>query len=131
MVPAYQPETAYRIFMRAMFNRDIATGTRVLNDDLSTEGPRSTWTIKNEVFPAPEPFCYTLAPGASCEREVYEMVKNGTAVVKDYVVVGKDEEENSTSGQGQIAGGCTRQNDVEASLGLGEQKVLVQPAVRV
>jgi carboxypeptidase C (cathepsin A) len=25
-VPSYQPETAYRMFMRALFNKDIATG---------------------------------------------------------------------------------------------------------
>ncbi|MCJ1232778.1 hypothetical protein MMC14_000732 [Varicellaria rhodocarpa] len=93
MVPAYQPETAYRIFTRALFDRDIATGSRPLSDDLTTEGPKSTWGIKNEVLSAPEPVCYTLDPAGRCEREVYETVRNGTAVVRDYIVVGREEEE--------------------------------------
>ena len=91
MVPAYQPETAYRIFMRAMFNRDIATGTLPLSDTLSTVGPSEVGHIKNEVLPAPEPRCYILDPGATCVEGEWEAVKNGTAVVRDWVVVGREE----------------------------------------
>ncbi|MCJ1390327.1 hypothetical protein MMC18_003186 [Xylographa bjoerkii] len=88
MVPSYQPETAYEIFMRTMFNRDVATGQIHVEDDYSTVGPRSTFHIKNDVLPAPKPECYILAPLWTCTDEQYAMVKNNTAVVKDYKVVG-------------------------------------------
>ena len=87
-VPAYQPETAYKIFMRALFNKDIASGTVQVLDDYASPGPSGTWHIKNEVFPAPPPICYILDPG-SCPPEQYELVKNNTAIIKDFVVVGK------------------------------------------
>ena len=91
MVPSYQPETSYKIFMRAMFNKDIATGTLDLTDSLKTKGPLSTWHIKNEVFPAPEPECYILAHD-TCTEEEYELVKNNTAIIKDYILVGRVDE---------------------------------------
>ena len=99
MVPSYQPETAYQVFMRVMVNKDIATGKAALSDDYSTDGPSSTWHIKNEVFPAPDPECYILNPG-TCTEEQYSMVKNNTAIIKDYIVVGKEdagEEENPSN----------------------------------
>src|SRR4051794_32204524 len=46
-VPAYQPVAAYEIFMRATFNRDIATGLLGVTDDLATVGPGDTRFIKN------------------------------------------------------------------------------------
>ena len=91
MVPAYQPETSYQIFMRAMFNRDIATGLLPLSDNLGTIGPSDIWHIKNKVLEAPKPVCYILNPGDTCEKDTFEMVKNGTAIVKDYIVVGRDD----------------------------------------
>ena len=87
LVPSYQPETAYRIFMRALLNKDIASGSVQVLDDYATAGPSSTWHIKNEVLPAPPPLCYILDPG-SCPDEQYELVKNNTAIVKDFIVVG-------------------------------------------
>lgn len=96
MVPAYQPETAYEIFMRVMFNKDVATGTMESSDDHSTVGPSTTWHIKNEVFPAPQPVCYILDAGSRCTEDQWALVENGTAVVKDYVVVGREEEERQS-----------------------------------
>ena len=97
MVPAYQPETAYEIFMRVMFNKDVATGTIESSDDYSTIGPSSTWHIKNEVFPSPQPVCYILDAGDRCTEDQWALVENGTAVVKEYVVVGREEEERHVS----------------------------------
>ena len=77
--------------MRAMFNKDIATGLLPLSDNLSTVGPNNTWHIKNEVLKAPDPVCYILRPGSTCEQETFKMVKNGTAIVKDYIVVGRED----------------------------------------
>jgi carboxypeptidase C (cathepsin A) len=87
-VPAYQPETAYRIFMRALFNRDIATGEvdTAGNGSYHTTGPSDTLAIKNEV---PEPeimFCYTRDT-STCTDEQVESLKNGTAVVRDWIIV--------------------------------------------
>lgn len=91
-VPSYQPETAYEIFHRALFNRDLATGKidTAQNSNYSTHGPASTWHIKNEVPESPEPLCYILALAATCTDDQAEGVINGTAVIKDYVVVGDE-----------------------------------------
>ena len=89
-VPAYQPQTAYEIFQRAMFNKDIATGqVSIVDDDTySSEGPPSTWHIKNEVPESPKPVCYVLALSATCTEDQKKSVLDGSAVIKDYVVVG-------------------------------------------
>jgi hypothetical protein len=76
--------------MRALFNKDIATGLLAVSDDLTTVGPSSTFDVKNAVPERPEPRCYILMPG-TCTPEQYATVLNGTAVVKDYFVVGVEE----------------------------------------
>lgn len=52
-IPSYQPETAYRIFTRALFNKDISTGEEDTYAEDGTayqsEGPPDTWAFKNEV----------------------------------------------------------------------------------
>jgi carboxypeptidase D len=89
-VPAYQPQTAYEIFHRALFNRDLATGKidTARNGSYSTKGPASTWQFKNQVPESPEPVCYILALESTCTDDQIASVVNGTAVIKDYVVVG-------------------------------------------
>ncbi|PYH98993.1 alpha/beta-hydrolase [Aspergillus ellipticus CBS 707.79] len=88
-VPAYQPQTAYEIFYRALFNRDIATGriSTVKNPEYASEGPSSTWEVKNPVPDSPAPTCYVLDMGSRCTAAQVESVVNGSAVVRDYVVV--------------------------------------------
>ncbi|KAL4768318.1 Alpha/Beta hydrolase protein [Aspergillus nidulans var. acristatus] len=88
-VPAYQPETAYEIFHRAMFNRDIATGkiSTAKNSTYSTKGPSSTWNVTNTVPDSPEPTCYILSLSSYCTEEQTQSVANGTALIKDYIVV--------------------------------------------
>lgn len=94
-VPAYQPQTAYEVFHRAVFNKDIATGQIDTADNrtYSSEGPASSWHVKNEVPESPPPVCYTLALTASCTDEQIESLQNGTAVVQDYVVVGQQQQQ--------------------------------------
>ncbi|KAJ5805839.1 Carboxypeptidase S1 [Penicillium pulvis] len=89
-VPAYQPQTAYEIFHRALFDRDLATGKidTARNASYSTEGPSSTWHIKNEVPESPDPVCYILSLDATCTDDQIASVVNNTAVIKDYIVVG-------------------------------------------
>ncbi|KAL5360366.1 Alpha/Beta hydrolase protein [Aspergillus floccosus] len=88
-VPAYQPETAYEIFHRAMFNRDIATGkvNTAKHESYSTRGPSSTWNITNAVPDSPAPTCYVLQLTTYCTEEQVQSVVDGTAVIKDYIVV--------------------------------------------
>ena len=87
-----------------MFNRDIATRQIQLDDDYSTAGPSSTYHIKNDVLPAPEPECYILSPLWTCTDEQYAMVKNNTAVIKDYRVVGYVAQDIDSSTEMQHAG---------------------------
>ncbi|UKZ82733.1 hypothetical protein TrVFT333_010529 [Trichoderma virens FT-333] len=92
MVPSYQPEAAYDIFMRATFNRDIATGLQPVKDDLSTDGPSDTWHVRHEPPEKPAPKCYILAP-QSCVPEVWEKVVAGTAQIKEWFVIEETDDE--------------------------------------
>ncbi|CBY00885.1 hypothetical protein LEMA_P020150.1 [Plenodomus lingam JN3] len=87
-VPAYQPETAYRIFQRALFNRDIATGNTSTLDmpDYSTVGPSDISNITNEPVVDPGSQCYVLDRG-QCTDEQWETVMNGSALIKNWIVV--------------------------------------------
>ncbi|KAK5169543.1 uncharacterized protein LTR77_005519 [Saxophila tyrrhenica] len=97
MVPSYQPEVAYEIFMRAVTGRDIATGTVDLREvegrgeHYSTQGPKDTWWKKNDVLPAPAGECYLFDLGRCTEEEI-GWVFDGTAMVKDWIVVGREEQ---------------------------------------
>ncbi|KAJ0382564.1 hypothetical protein COL922a_012295 [Colletotrichum nupharicola] len=86
-VPAYQPESAYQIFNRALFNLDVATGKvdTALNSNYSTQGPSDTFAIKNEIPPQYEDFCYVLDPSTCTEAQVAAL-RNGTGVIKDYIM---------------------------------------------
>jgi carboxypeptidase C (cathepsin A) len=87
-VPSYQPETAYQIFNRALFNKDIATGKidTAANPTYGTEGPPDTFHIRNEVPDQYDDFCYILDL-STCSEEQVEALRDGTAVVKDHVVI--------------------------------------------
>ncbi|KAH9893796.1 carboxypeptidase S1-like protein B [Xylariomycetidae sp. FL2044] len=90
-IPAYQPETAYQMFMRALFNLDIATGTVDTaapggEPEYATEGPADTWAIKNEDPPDLLHWCYLLDLGSTCTEEQIESVVNGSAVIVDYII---------------------------------------------
>ncbi|RSL74098.1 hypothetical protein CEP53_000532 [Fusarium sp. AF-6] len=87
-VPAYQPETMSEIFERAMFGRDIATGKIDLaqNRNYSTTGPKSVVDVKNKVTEELENMCFVRLP-ESCTDEQLAALANGTAAVKDWIVV--------------------------------------------
>ncbi|KAI1382837.1 serine carboxypeptidase [Hypoxylon trugodes] len=90
-VPAYQPETAYQMFHRALFNKDIATGTVDLvgNDEYKTEGPSDTWAIKNDNPPDLLHFCY-IYDTSTCTEEQIESVLNGSAIILHGIVKDKN-----------------------------------------
>jgi hypothetical protein len=90
-IPSYQPETAYRIFSRALFNLDIATGTE------STAGSIEDGTAyKSTGRDVPDVqlqakgqglmYCYTYAAG-SCYDWQIDMIQNGTAEICNWLFV--------------------------------------------
>ncbi|KAK2605724.1 hypothetical protein N8I77_008541 [Diaporthe amygdali] len=103
-VPSYQPESAYRIFNRALFNRDIATGEidTAADPTYGTEGPSDTFAIRNELPPQYEDFCYILDP-STCTSEQVAALRNGSAVIKDYIVVEPPYAETVAVGGARIA----------------------------
>ncbi|EUC41561.1 hypothetical protein COCMIDRAFT_40298 [Bipolaris oryzae ATCC 44560] len=109
-VPAYQPETAYRIFMRSLFNRDISTGnvSTANNASYATEGPMDVSNITNIPIIDPGAQCYVLDPD-QCTKEQWESVMNGTALVHNWIVVDANTSHlfpdlipNGTTGNGTI-----------------------------
>nr|POF03779.1 carboxypeptidase s1 like b [Quercus suber] len=105
LVPSYQPEAAYEIFMRALRGQDIATGTVSLDHfhakhgiEYSTEGPGDTWWMRSDVLPAPKHECYIFDTGRCSETEK-EWLMDGSAIVKDWIVVGR-EQQHVDSGTG-------------------------------
>ncbi|ROW02796.1 hypothetical protein VSDG_01803 [Cytospora chrysosperma] len=129
MVPSYQPEASLRIFERALSGRDIATGLVDLRatggwaegggaDVFSTEGPGDAWWKRSEVMPVPERRCYSLMT-STCSKEDLEALRNGTAIVKDYFVVGieggeEDGGESSMEGSdGRYGGGMNGKGEGE------------------
>ncbi|KAK7180819.1 carboxypeptidase S1 [Paraphaeosphaeria sporulosa] len=86
--PAYQPETNYRIFTRALFNFDIATGniSTTENPDYATEGPNNVYNITNEPVQLPGSQCYVLDKD-QCTADQWATVEEGTALVKNWIVV--------------------------------------------
>lgn len=133
MVPSYQPEASLRVFERALFNKDIASGTVDLTktggwggadegaEVFASEGPGDTWWRRSEVMPVPESQCYILNT-MTCSRDQIQALKNGTAVVKDYVIVGiEGAEAGNARGDGDGNGGWTiGADDHQTVLGVDE-----------
>ena len=92
-VPAYQPETAYQIFSRAIFGNDIATGTVSTNNnsDYATQGSSTTFQVKNQDLGSPSPQCYVRAFETTCTDDQQASVLNGTALVHDYILIDKNQ----------------------------------------
>lgn len=85
---AYQPETVYQIFQRSMFGKDVATGEVPSNCDYSSEGPVSVLEIKNDVpGVTDENQCYTYSPTDTCTDEQLQALADGSAEIRDFVVV--------------------------------------------
>lgn len=115
-VSAYQPETASKIFERVMFRRDVATGSRFAGSFLNrwsgrwrprrlnntseisrgqhpglghyqSKGPETSWHIKNKLPPDYPLACNIWAVAVTCTSDQIAALRNGTAVVKDNIVV--------------------------------------------
>ncbi|KAL9112438.1 MAG: hypothetical protein Q9227_003280 [Pyrenula ochraceoflavens] len=86
-VPAYQPEVAYQIFQRAISGLDIATGSKNVDEDYGTRGGCSAWHGRTGMPRAPQPECY-IWDVATCTSAHRQALANGSAMVRDSIVVG-------------------------------------------
>lgn len=89
-VAAYQPETVFRIFERAIFGKDIATGETSINQAslYSTQGPADTLNVTNEIEePIIEPLCFWYNAAETCDEGQQAALEKNVAVIEDYVVV--------------------------------------------
>lgn len=130
MVPSYQPEASLRIFERALLNRDIATGAVDLTatggwgggtdaEVFRTEGPGDTWWRRSEVMPLPgRKGCYILQL-MTCTDEQIAALREGTAVVKDFVVVDIVKSQGAGSKKGSEGNGVLVQGDTPSQAVVG------------
>ncbi|TPX11653.1 uncharacterized protein E0L32_007632 [Thyridium curvatum] len=93
-VPSYQPDTAYEIFMRALFNKDIATGKvdTLANASYATVGSVNTLDARDTPPPQYQHFCYSLDE-ATCTEEEWKRLAEGKLTVKNWIVVDKNSTE--------------------------------------
>lgn len=71
-----------------MFDKDVATGEVTISDDYASSGPASVEGITNEVSPGHERYCYLWDMLETCLPEEYAMVMSGSAIIKDYILLG-------------------------------------------
>lgn len=67
---------------------DVATGETSITSSISTNGPQSVFGVKAPVFPHPPPQCYFWDQLETCTQSQKEMIRNDTAILKDYIMVG-------------------------------------------
>merc|ERR1712137_613517 len=105
-IPAYQPETAFQIFTRALFNLDIATGTEstagTLDTDTYMSSGRADPDVQFDTFTKDLlTFCYTWDL-SSCTEEYVDAVLDGSAEICEYLVV----DANTTQLFPEVIAGC-------------------------
>ncbi|EME81428.1 uncharacterized protein MYCFIDRAFT_52091 [Pseudocercospora fijiensis CIRAD86] len=104
-VPGYQPETAWRIFTRALGSQDVATGLKGIQDKdgkwYASTGPKDSRSVKNVLPPQPKVICYVGDVNGTCTNEQFASLLTGKAVVKNFFLVN----ENSTAEYPQLVGG--------------------------
>ncbi|KAF8542295.1 Alpha/Beta hydrolase protein [Trichophaea hybrida] len=84
LIPAYQPEAAFRIFERVLKGLSIATGEGIRNDVFSTTG--SANTTKTLIAPQPpEPTCFVRAID-TCDTTTWVTFANKQGVIFNGVV---------------------------------------------
>lgn len=87
---AYQPETVLRIFERAIFGKDVATGEADAGGSSSyaSQGPASTLNVTNEIHdPIIEPICFWYDALETCDEAQQAALEANAAIIEDFVVV--------------------------------------------
>ncbi|KAH4308384.1 hypothetical protein HBH64_034010 [Parastagonospora nodorum] len=86
-IPSYQPETAYKVFTRALFNLDIATGTKPTGAGANyTTTGRAVPDVQLEPNMGGLSYCYTYA-ASSCRSWQVDMIRNGSAEICNWLFV--------------------------------------------
>ncbi len=75
-----------------MFNTDVATGristTKSMGPTYSTTGPDNVFNVTNIVPTHPESECYLWDVFQTCSGDQTAMLRNGTAILRDYIMIG-------------------------------------------
>lgn len=97
VAPWYQPETAYQIFNRVMFDKDVATGQKsTTRGGYSSNGPDDVFDITNAVPSHPVSECYLWDIFQTCTELQTKLLRNGTAILKDFIMIGYHAADGST-----------------------------------
>lgn len=88
-MPYYQPETAYQIFNRVTFNKDVATGDKS-SDGYASSGASSAWTtgIEAPAFGSFSQDCYLWDVLESCTPDQGKVLKSGKPIVENFILIG-------------------------------------------
>ncbi|KAH7122618.1 Alpha/Beta hydrolase protein [Dendryphion nanum] len=136
-VPAYQPETAWKIFQRALFNFDIATGniSTTQNQNYTTKGPKDIFNITNTPIKLPGAQCYVL-DSDQCTPEQWETVENGSALVRNWIVVDANTtflfpDLNNGTGNGTRPSGTSTPNPSATTTGAPTQSTGAAASLRL
>ncbi|KAL8371775.1 hypothetical protein RB595_001530 [Gaeumannomyces hyphopodioides] len=91
-VPSYKPAESLELFRRTILGKDLATGGVDAGSSTGyhTTGPAQVFDVQVPLEPAPAGVeCYTWTGPLSiyCTPEQIRALANGTAVVKDFIVV--------------------------------------------
>lgn len=87
---AYQPETVLRIFERAIFGKDVATGEADAGgaSGYTSQGPAGILNVTSEIRdPVVGPICFWYDALETCDGAQQEALVKNVAVIEDYVVV--------------------------------------------
>ena len=82
----YQPETVFQLVNRAIFGKDLATGTQS-RDGYSSVGAADTFSVKDELPESMAPVCYLYSVQGTCTMDQYKALLKGDAKIVDYLVV--------------------------------------------
>lgn len=122
-IPSYQPETAYKILTRVLFNLDVATGTQSTTGSYTSVG-RDDPNVQLQATPQDLTYCYTYAPDG-CYDWQQDAIINGTAEICNWIfvdanstklfpeVIAKCRAEQSIGGQNETGPGNNSQQPPE------------------
>jgi carboxypeptidase C (cathepsin A) len=101
-VPYYQPETAFQVFARVLFGKDLSFGGDV---DLATFVSNGTAnaTHTNTVPDAPGPTCWLRSWNSSCSQDDMDTMINGQGVA-EFGIFYQDKDDVSRPSQTVAAG---------------------------
>ena len=84
----FQRETVSRIFERAMFRKDVATGKVELTGEekYQSKSKADVRDVRNKLPASSDSVCYVFQPADTCTEEQKAALLNGTAETEDWVV---------------------------------------------